>query len=242
MRIISKFKDYYDSVQAYGIDSRPVYVRNTEKIKCHDRDNEFKKHVTILDHIREEMPRYERCSCLIAFCGIAYPFYQRYETSCYDIEQLIKYYQKDGGLHHQFGKKEIAHLSSEPEQKKCRKLGSYWLGKRPTYYGALNRTTWRLYKQEATLTVPDSVFMYFKAPIILRTEYELILNPRLNQYNFMTQVDPYTAYQELSMYIGNNLATQMDPDVNISDKVRAESKGFNEWSFRRHKDESKKNK
>ncbi len=72
-------------------------------------------------------------------------------------------------------------------------------------------------------------------------EYKLTVNPRLNQYNFASVVDPYTAFQELSMFIGNNLVdtstTQPRP---ISDKLKSETKGFNEWSFRRHKTEDTK--
>jgi hypothetical protein len=43
------------------------------------------------------------------------------------------------------------------------------------------------------------------------------------------------------MYLGNDLVdtSNMTPQP-ITDVMRAETKGFNEWSFRRHKTEDKK--
>ena len=46
--------------------------------------------------------------------------------------------------------------------------------------------------------------------------------------------DPYTAYQELSMYLGN-MAFPNKPIPTISDEVMAEIKGFNKFSFRKDK-------
>ena len=62
----------------------------------------------------------------------------------------------------------------------------------------------------------------------------LIINPRLAEFNFVSVIDPYSATQELSMFIGNDLARDIQPVMPVgSDKVIAESKGFDKWSFRK---------
>lgn len=60
----------------------------------------------------------------------------------------------------------------------------------------------------------------------------IIKNPILKDFDFGKLVDPYTAVQELEMYIGR-LATNETPQMPVgSDKVIAESKGYDKWSFR----------
>ena len=68
----------------------------------------------------------------------------------------------------------------------------------------------------------------------------LIVNPTLRSYQFFKVIDPFTAYQELSMFLGNNLVTQKDPNPPISDVDKRDTHGFNEWSFKTHQEESKK--
>lgn len=61
----------------------------------------------------------------------------------------------------------------------------------------------------------------------------LIKNPILKELDFSKIVDPYTATQEIEMYLGR-LATNNTPPMPVgSDKVIAASKGFDEWSFRK---------
>jgi hypothetical protein len=62
----------------------------------------------------------------------------------------------------------------------------------------------------------------------------LIRNPRLADLNFASVIDPWTAYQELSMFLGSALAEQRDPNENISDADRAAMHGFgHKYAFRK---------
>jgi len=63
---------------------------------------------------------------------------------------------------------------------------------------------------------------------------KIVWNASLRDYDFMRIKDPYTAYQELSMYLGN-MAFPNKPIPVISDEVMAEIKGFNKFSFRKDK-------
>lgn len=60
--------------------------------------------------------------------------------------------------------------------------------------------------------------------------------PRLKDFNFYNVVDPYTLYQELSMWIDNN-ACNNDPVMPVgTDEELAEAKGFDrKFSFRKEK-------
>lgn len=57
--------------------------------------------------------------------------------------------------------------------------------------------------------------------------------PYLKQYGFAKAVDPYTAFQELSMWISGILGGQSPETVHITDdKVLLENHGFDKHSFR----------
>lgn len=53
----------------------------------------------------------------------------------------------------------------------------------------------------------------------------------------VTQLDPFTAMQELEMFIGNVLTSNTTPSmpVGTDDQIR-DSKGFDKWSFRKMKE------
>ena len=66
-------------------------------------------------------------------------------------------------------------------------------------------------------------------------ETEVTMNPHgLKRFDFVKVLDPYTAYQELSMWVGGVLAGESPKMVKItSDKVLLEGHGFdNVFSFR----------
>jgi hypothetical protein len=62
--------------------------------------------------------------------------------------------------------------------------------------------------------------------------YEITNVPELKKLNFQTVKDPYTAMQELSMFIGGVIPRQAPEMVNISDKDRIAQHGFDKFSFR----------
>ena len=62
----------------------------------------------------------------------------------------------------------------------------------------------------------------------------------LKEIGFAKAVDPYTLFQELSMWIGGVLPRPGADMVEITDqKIKAHKAGFDKWSFRKHKDDSK---
>lgn len=52
--------------------------------------------------------------------------------------------------------------------------------------------------------------------------------------------NPFSVHQEIATYLGNRLAVQRDPEPVITDNLLRYKKGFDEWSFRRHREEDPK--
>lgn len=100
-------------------------------------------------------------------------------------------------------------------------------------------TEWANFITNNHNVVNDNAFRYFRAPVLLIEQQDIpvvIVNPNLREYDFVQVYTPPQAYQELSMYIGNNLANldRKEPRP-ITDKLRAETKGFDKWSFKNQK-------
>jgi hypothetical protein len=61
----------------------------------------------------------------------------------------------------------------------------------------------------------------------------------LRDYGFPKAVDPYTLFQEISMFVGGVLPRNPNTMIEITDNVVKLAKhGFDKWTFRRHKDDA----
>ena len=61
----------------------------------------------------------------------------------------------------------------------------------------------------------------------------------LKDIDFARAMDPFTLFQEISMFVGGVLPRNPNPMVEIVDQVvKAEKHGFDKWSFRKHKDDA----
>jgi len=82
----------------------------------------------------------------------------------------------------------------------------------------------------------EYVFDRYKTAIfVYRIGRGLVLNERLNQYEFQKVLPPMQAWQELEMYVGSYLTQPVIQEPPISDKIKAEIKGFDKFSFRKDK-------
>ena len=64
----------------------------------------------------------------------------------------------------------------------------------------------------------------------------LVINPELKKWQFYKLFDSYSAFQEISLFLGNDLARERQGKVPTGDDVTlAVSKGFDKWSFRKMK-------
>ncbi len=228
MKIHSKFRDYYDIGMRYDEDPTPRFVRNEAQI-------------TPLSGVSLGLPCPTWDSWgFVLFCGRKYPFYRIYgiDEVFYSPEKMIKELQKRVKYPiHVTYKQLLNTLQAKGERAKPR-YGQWHLCLN-SWQGWLDDT--------ANQTIPPATHLAYQAPIIvvdsgLAQKTLVTTNANLSRYNFQSVMDPYTAYQELSMYLGNQMAdTQMVP-APMTDELKIHAHGFDKWSFRTHPEDSKKRK
>ncbi|MCK9154736.1 MAG: hypothetical protein M0P12_01330 [Paludibacteraceae bacterium] len=103
---------------------------------------------------------------------------------------------------------------------------------------------------------PKEINLFFKTPVVvfgglpytLSEEFDWIekepdcfgsvayLNPCLNDFQFFSKhMDAFAAFKEIERFISNDLVVPDMKDVKISDVLKAETHGFNKYSFRKDK-------
>lgn len=234
MRIISNFQDYMDGVQVYGMDKTITWKRVTKEI---DRPDKFR----IPKKCGLPMPHYLRGSFwwgekipvrgILGFCGKLYPVYLLIGSDDMPIEGFST--AKNFFAYVERLKQEDYNSGLEPYARvRKRNMRWYELGSvftQPDIEYVFGNTKEDLdIFTEVGVPVFLSYFVFCKAPGVNK----FILNPCLKELGFQSKVEPYTAYQELSMFIGGVLANNQDPPDVISDELKAHAHGFDKRSFR----------
>ena len=82
------------------------------------------------------------------------------------------------------------------------------------------------------------IFITIKAPIFLMKQHygrgsiEFHINPNMSEYGLQRIFDPWTAYQEIEMYLTNTLAVGVETIPIFSDELKRDAHGFDNWSFK----------
>lgn len=248
MRIISKFRDYYDSAQGMGIDDKLTFVRKQEVIKDVDLSDKILS-------LFKALPRCLRFSCsgssyrversLIGFCGYLYPVftlsdyhntYYSYSPETFKYKDKIAYGLEDTVTFLSLKERRDA-LKSFNKSRSAREL-SISYGRRVAFIRQnLERMNWKIEHTD--------LFQQYKRPIFLLRKgkgewdgrewaggFELTLNPCLQELEFYRRMDTYTAYQEIAMYLGGVLGVGEPDTLGISDVDMRNAKGFDKWSFK----------
>lgn len=235
MRIISSFKDYYDCGQTYGQDLDCVYIREIREEIFNwslpgGRNTDFSNN--LINRI------------IIGFAGkiylgVDFSIYlgekiQSPRQFCYSIEDCDKFAEK--------------HLKEKELQEYYTKNKYYW---KPPFkhhlYGYHSYFSSYFNKVNDYQKTLEGIFSNFSCSIFklgsskwkrldyrsYHNESKIIINPNLREQEFYRRLEPYTAYQELQMYVGN-LAVPQKPIPVPTDKEMVEIKGFDpKWSFRK---------
>ena len=220
MRIIADKKDYYDCIQAHGQDQSLVYLRKPEEV--------------ILERGEWPFPslwnswwytNYNIAQHIIGFCGKIYPMLELSTHSesdntrkCFNIDEVDAFVTKC--------------LTSA--QKKSYNKSDRWM------YGGKRRKEFVQFfgqcqeKQNAF----TEYFSEKRCPVFVATSVrggssvgQITYNALLRPYDFVRIFDPYTAFQEISMFMGGMAMPEKDMPV-ISDELKVHSRGFTDQSFR----------
>lgn len=235
MRIVSKTHDYYDSVQGLGQDQDVLYIRKNEKVYTErnlGRNGIISNtDVPCFGDIYTHDPCMNTKGYTIGFCGKLYKVVEvwinkfgEYDVKhhfCYSVNDINKFVDEN------YKEEFVESFHSKKEMR----WKSKWRGKKEVDYVKVF--------EPVDNSKYEWIFEKYKCPIwIYHSETYgnsgIEINPILNTYNFQKVFDPYMAYQELYMYLANQ-AKPMKPIPEIDDVTLAESKGFNEFSFRKDK-------
>lgn len=220
MIIISSFKDYYDSIAGYGISTDLRYIRETkivkEELKCKKvKPSDYYYYNSYIDDI------------IIGFCGKIYYCYKFYNNG-----MLIYTYSLNDIINQYIANLDFKNTSLTNSTRKRDKILA----------NEIRKWKKRFLENEKEKNNYEYVFLKYRTPIFvykhdnpkLISYSQLIINDRLNKYEFFKIFEPYAAYQEIFMFLAK-MASPEKPIPKIDDKTLASAKGFDKFSFRKEK-------
>ncbi len=226
MRIISDFRDYYDCVQGLGQDQETMYLRKRveEKLGIFPFPI-FWCHTSNRDPVGFRV-------AIIGFCGKIYPALEvtydwtKPSVVCYSVAEV------DDVVGRHCRDKEIQSYRWKYQRRKRSQWKMYlsWPNRQ--------RRTEVVKFFDACAEVQDSYQRFFRDGPIFVARYDrtndmsITYNERLEPLGFVRMFDPYTAFQEIYMFMCN-LAVPQKPIPKVSDADMVTAKGFNKWSFRK---------
>ena len=269
MKIISKFKDYYDYMAYLGIDEKCVYYRQEHKLNSDDYPDWPWKKKTADGYYRRGPELH----------------WLTFNTGLNAKEDQPSLYT---GSVYFCGKKYLCWIYIEPQQVRWtghwtvidseRSYRIIWdidevlelvlknTPKRKSYSKNWAKESYNHYKDKLVTKVDDSIFELFGCPIIAsfsveetniyegwpRRSYETYnviyshyANANLKERSFHNVVDAQKAWQELQMYLLGVLKVGEKDIVEVSNESKIKKGGFDlKTSFRRdnHKSKPRKNK
>lgn len=253
MKIIAKKADYYDSVQALGLDESIVFVRRESefselsvregiglspsnrnfsealmrKIALNEVDGAGSRRRVPVRQYRMTGMGFETEFFVVGFCGQFYP--------CVRIQKTI---WKSASL---FGEKpdtkvacffpgDKIEIPKEFLQSDSKASSSLWVRK-------VDKFLKKPFKSG------DEIFHYFKSPIVAfnitdfysdkEIDVRAVVNPLLSEFKFFRVKDAYSAFQEIAQYLSGVLGNLNEDIVSIADKDMRNAKGFDDWSFKK---------
>lgn len=214
MRIISKFRDYYDGVMKTGMDREVVYVREQKDI---DLGREFNpgfstKH-TGSHHSVE--------TSFLGYCGQIY--------RVFEINYSGRFSEKPWRfVTHDYEEFKNAMISSGLGTVYEFSEHRWWPGSYQKFRDFdTNKLKDLFHKFQTPLFVVTNVYTY-RAP----DKTTITLGPCLKDLEFQKIKDAYTAYQDIFQFVAGTLNKPENKMVKISDKDKIHKHGFDKWSFR----------
>lgn len=225
MLIISKFKDYYDSIShSKGVDKSIIYNREVNVIKDYTltRNRTWYEHLPFYStrgvgftNIKDDLLLRVN---IVGFCGKLYPVcistkrinqYDDQTNFIYDYNEIYDLFKSVHNKDDKSWVKEFDYLNQILNDKRIQNI--FFEHKTPVFYINL-----------------DSGYYSRK--------YDLDVNTHLNDINFFKVFETYSAFQEIEMFISGILGIDSQKTIEVSDKSKIEGHGFDyKYSFRKDK-------
>ena len=219
MRIISKFRDFYDGLQNPA--DKFCWIREQKEVNISDVYGHRGAEPDICDALRhtDSAPytnrnRYRGGSSdidyqavILGFCGKLYPYV--IETHAGVFKHLLRERGAITNIRETWGLKR----SECPLIDVTTQYSSYF---QKIFY---------------TYDTPVYAFLFNRASTVWRVSVKIVINPSLKELFFQKILDAQQTYQEIEMYLTNDLVkdeskTQVNPEHRMGTR-------FDKWSFRR---------
>lgn len=236
MRIISPFRDYYDTAQSFGQDDRVIYhrVERDEPFEFNAQNEELAKWFPA-----RNVPWNRRGQ----FADVSYSYFSDFYRAYYSFFRVGFCGKLYSGVKIQFGEDinsesfyTIDNILARAE--KIYKPNKFEKFKVSKFLSTVKE--WLAFDEKAPHENFNDWAAKNKVPIMLWTSgndlFErktLIYNPCLRNIEFYKVMYPYQAYQELDMYISGVIGYPGVPMIEIEDKYKIAEHGFDKWSFRK---------
>ena len=252
MRIISKFSDYYDGVQAYGQDQSLIYnrIKETRSFSSKDTNQLFSEdtylykeiYITDFDINTRNIGLINVETFYIGICGNIYPLVKlEYKTDTRSTaypHKTTKFVNSEENLHLALQKIEGG---------TAKKLVNDWTSKNH------DNIRWWLQNREG-VSLKEQYTNFFKRPrfdkywkfsvdhkivcfsmrrVYKKMDINFEINPCLKGLGGPIVSNPFDTFQNIAMYLGGVLGNEAAPMITIEDKYRIESHGYDKWSFRK---------
>jgi hypothetical protein len=255
MKIVSKYKDYYDGIQSLAFDKFCVYNRD-EEVVITDRPLGF-------DHTARELMGYKSLyplkfdkraqldslpfiilyNVMIGYCGKLIQAYKIdfndgdkiFKTSLfYSYEELYDYLEKANEEYDIFGS---TNKIEYQETRKYTKIKNLKFENK--YLMEQDFSMWFHHFAAPVFFFPVGAYDTNRYPNNLsrlcesNKKIEVIINPVLKDLEFFKIKDPYSCYQELYQFIGGVLKQKEDYLDELADKEKAAISGIDpKYGFR----------
>lgn len=263
MRIISKFHDFYDISLSHGYDSDIIFDRKESEFTQFGNysEDEIRRDFyvgagelrNIIDPLFLLLKEFPTCfyvttpnkskkrgryiyvdPLIVGFCGKIYPCFYYCGDIYYDLNSFIFRISEERLAIEQISREDLRN-STTSKNTLCK------IYKKEIF----TEKNWKKIKSSADDIKFENVFISLKIPcfsldFFRARGYVFRKNPKLGDLCFHQVKNPFQCFQDISMFLGNQLVSSKDAPQNIPDDILRDEKGFNKWSFRRHKDEKKK--
>lgn len=229
MRIISKFRDFYDVVMKQGMDREVVYVREEKTVESKE---DYGVDFTTKYSAGAYRTRLSYTADLIflGYCGQI----MRVVDLKYQVKNPNPTPMFTGPIEHRrvfFNYAEFEEFmikngyATDWDFDKGRKWGGT-LGK----FGTVE--TKKMHDIFHEFQVPLFALRY-QTSYLQGDKTMIDLGPRLKDLDFHKFKDPYSTYQDIFQFVAGTLNKTEKEMVKISDKDKIHKHGFDKWSFRK---------
>lgn len=238
MKIISNYKDYYDAVQAYGVEQDIVYKRFQESVEistnigygeCSPLEEIYLNSKGLKNH-------YIKASdTTVGFCGKLYKglIFREYKDKkliqtevFYQLEDVEKYLKK-----------------LQTQHRKISVIQSWY---EPGLLDSLRYIDFQeFFEPNKSPKENTAIFQEIQAPIFVlenniyhnsedSKKIQVIKNPNLKDLGFYRVMESYLCFQEIGQFLGGVLVIKENIDSKLNDLDKVKQHGFDEkYGFRK---------